>query len=57
MDKTPAYSIFLGLLIGTIFGLGIGVVSGDAVHGMQLGAIAGVFIGWVVTALDFQEWK
>jgi hypothetical protein len=55
MDKTPAYSIFLGLTIGAIFGLGIGAVNGDAVHGMQLGAMAGVFIGWVVTALPLQK--
>lgn len=29
MDKTPAYSIFLGLLIGAIFGIAIGALYGD----------------------------
>jgi outer membrane lipoprotein SlyB len=57
MDNTPAYSIFLGLLIGSILGFGIGAVNGDAVQGMQLGAITGVFIGWVVTALTLQKQK
>ena len=55
MDKTPAYMIFLGLLIGTIFGLGIGTVNGTAVHGMQLGAMTGLFIGWLVTTLPRQK--
>ena len=55
MDKTPAYSVFLGLLIGTLFGLGLGEINGDLVFGMQLGAITGVFTGWVVTALASQK--
>jgi hypothetical protein len=55
MDKTPACSIFLGLLIGTILGLGIGALNGDIFHGMQLGAVAGVFIAWVLTAPALQK--
>jgi hypothetical protein len=55
MDNTPAYTILLGLLIGAIFGFGIGTINGTAVHGMQLGAIAGLFIGWLVTALTLQK--
>ena len=57
MDKMPAYTIFLGLLIGAIFGLGIGALNGDPVYSMQLGAITGMFIGWVVTALALQKLK
>ena len=55
MDKTPAYSIFLGLLIGGIFGLGIGAVNGNAIHGMQLGILVGVFVGWIMTASALQK--
>jgi hypothetical protein len=55
MDRMPAYSIFAGLLIGAVLGAGTGVLFGDAMHGMQLGALAGVFIGWVITSLTFQN--
>jgi hypothetical protein len=55
VNKKPAYSILLGLLIGAIFGLGIGAISGDAVYGMQLGALAGVFTAWVFTILSLQK--
>ena len=57
MDKTPAYSIFLGLLIGAILGFGIGAVNGDSIYGMQLGAMTGVFIGWVITSWPVQKKK
>lgn len=55
MDKTPAYYVFLGLLIGGVVGFGIGVVNGDASHGLQLGTLAGVFIGWVLTSPALQK--
>lgn len=55
MKKTPAYYIFLGLLIGAVAGLVIGAASGNATHGMQLGALAGLFIGWVMTGPAFQK--
>jgi hypothetical protein len=48
MKKTPAYPIFLGLLIGAIVGFGIGAVNGNLIHGMQLGSVAGLLIGWVI---------
>lgn len=55
MDNSPAFPIFLGLLIGAMFGLLIGTINGNAVHGMQLGAMAGLFIGWLVTTLALQK--
>lgn len=48
MDKTPAYYIFLGLLIGAIFGFGVGALNGNTIDGMQLGSTAGLFIGWFI---------
>ena len=50
MNKTPSYSIFLGLLIGAIFGLGTGLASGNAIMGLGVGALADAFIGWFIMA-------
>jgi hypothetical protein len=55
MEKRPAHYIFLGLLLGAALGAGLGAVNGNAVHGMQLGALAGTFIGWIINAPAFQE--
>jgi outer membrane lipoprotein SlyB len=55
MNKTPAFYIFLGLVVGTIVGSGIGAWNGNIVHGMQLGALTGVFIGWIVTNPALQK--
>ena len=55
MKTTPAYYIFLGVLIGAAFGAGIGVVSGNIVYGMQLGALAGMLIGWIVIGPPLQK--
>jgi uncharacterized protein YcfJ len=57
MDKTPAYSTFLGLLVGAVLGFGIGAIRGDSVYGMQLGAMTGMFIGWIVTSRPVQKRK
>ena len=55
MDKTPVYYVFLGLLIGSGFGAAVGALGGDVLRGMQLGAISGVFIGWIMTAPAFRS--
>jgi phosphate/sulfate permease len=55
MNKTPACYVFLGLLIGAVFGAGIGAVNGNAIHGMQLGVLTGMFVGWILTAPAFQK--
>jgi hypothetical protein len=54
MDKTPACYILLGLLIGAVPGGGMGAVNGNGIHGMELGTLAGLLIGWfiAVTALE-----
>jgi hypothetical protein len=50
MDKTPAYDTFLGLLVGALFGLGIGTLNKNIVTGLQIGTLIGVFIGWFIAA-------
>lgn len=55
MNKTPAYYIFLGLLMGAVLGWGLGAVNGNAIHGMQLGALAGLFIGWFIASTSLQQ--
>lgn len=50
MNRTPVYSIFLGLLIGAALGSGIGALDGNTIAGMQYGAAAGLFVAWVITA-------
>ena len=50
MDKTPVYPIFLGMLIGAIVGFGAGALTENTIHGIQLGSMLGLFIGWVIAA-------
>ncbi len=51
MDRRFGYFIFLGLLIGVLFGFGTGSANGNPVLGVGEGALAGVFIGWFVAAI------
>jgi hypothetical protein len=55
MDKTPAFYIFLGLLIGAIGGFGIGSVNGNPTHGMQLGSTADLLIGWFIAVNPLEK--
>lgn len=50
MDKKFGIYIFLGLLIGAVFGMGLGAANGNAAFGIGGGALAGVFLGWFVAA-------
>jgi hypothetical protein len=49
MNKTPAYHIFLGLLIGAAVGSGIGAVNENTILGLQYGTAGGLFVAWVIT--------
>jgi uncharacterized membrane protein len=55
MDKTPAFYIFLGLLLGALVGFAVGATNGNVIHGMQLGALGGIFIGWILAAPPLQK--
>jgi hypothetical protein len=55
MNNTPAYPIFLGLLIGAIVGFGIGLMNGNTSYGMQLGSMAGLLIGWFIAVNPLEK--
>ena len=56
MDKTFCYFIFGGLLIGAMFGL-IGAGGGNALMGIEAGALAGAFIRWFIAAAVLEQKK
>ena len=56
MDQKFGYFIFLGLLIGAVFGL-LWSESGNALPGIGIGALVGVFIGWFVAAAVIEKGK
>jgi uncharacterized protein YcfJ len=55
MERTMGYYSFLGLVIGTIFGAGLGAANGNVLFGIALGALGGVFIGWFIAAAALQN--
>lgn len=55
MKKTSAWYIFLGLLVGGLLGAGFGVFLENPFSGMQLGASAGLFIGWILVSAALRE--
>jgi hypothetical protein len=50
MDRKLGYYIFLGLVIGAVFGMGLGAARGNTVLGIGLGALFGMFVGWFIAA-------
>lgn len=50
MNKKFGYYILIGLLIGAIFGMGIGAANGSPLPGIGMGALAGVFLAWFIAA-------
>ena len=55
MDRKFGYYIVLGLVIGVVLGMGVGAASGNALLGIGLGALGGVFIGWFIAAAALQN--
>ena len=55
MERKFGYYIVLGLLIGLVFGMGLGAANGNTIWGIGLGALFGVFIGWFVAAAALQN--
>jgi hypothetical protein len=57
MKKRFGYFILIGLLIGAIFGSGLGAANESALAGLGLGALAGIFVGWFVAAAVLENEK
>jgi hypothetical protein len=48
MEKKIGYYVPIGLLIGVVFGWGLGSTSGNVIIGAGIGALIGVFLGWFI---------
>lgn len=57
MDRKYGFYIVVGMLVGAIFGMGLGAASGNAYQGMGIGALAGVFVGWFIAAAALNRGK
>jgi hypothetical protein len=57
MDRRFGYFVFVGLLIGVLFGFGTGAANGNPLLGAGFGALTGVFLGWFVAAVVQQKGK
>jgi hypothetical protein len=57
MNRQFGLYIVLGLMIGVVFGTGLGAASGNALFGLGLGALFGVFIGWFIAAAALENRK
>jgi hypothetical protein len=55
MDRRFGYYIVLGLVVGVVFGFLVGAASGNALFGIGLGALGGVFAGWFIAAVALQN--
>jgi hypothetical protein len=56
MDRKYAYYVFLGLLIGAVFGA-FWRVPGNASLSLLYGALAGAGLGWFIAAYRSQSQK
>jgi len=57
MDLKFCVFIVLGLVIGSVFGVFLGAVTGNNAIGIIAGPIGGVFLGWFVAAAVLKNRK
>jgi hypothetical protein len=57
MERKIGIYSFIGLIIGALFGMGLGAANGSVVWGLGLGALFGLFIGWFVAAAVVENQK
>lgn len=55
MDKKIGIYVVVGLLIGAVFGLGVGAANGNAITGIGIGALVGVFLAWFIAAAILEK--
>lgn len=56
MDRKFGYYVFLGLLIGAVFG-SLWSANGNSILGITLGGLAGAAIGWFIAAALIENEK
>ena len=57
MERLIGYFATLGMVIGAIFGLGIGTANGSPLMGSGTGVLVGVFLGWFIAVIAWQRIK
>jgi ABC-type uncharacterized transport system permease subunit len=57
MERKFGMCVFLGLLIGAVFGSFLGAASQNPLAGMGFGALVGVAIGWFIGAAILEQEK
>jgi hypothetical protein len=57
MERKFGIYVFLGLVIGAIFGTAMGASSENHILWIGGGALAGVFIGWFIAAAVLEKEK
>ena len=57
MERKFGLFVFLGLLIGALFGMFLGAGGANPILGIGGGALAGVFIGWFIAAAVMEKEK
>jgi hypothetical protein len=55
LDDKFGYYMIAGLLIGAVFGLGLGAARGNNLLGIAIGALAGIFVGWFVAVATLKR--
>jgi membrane associated rhomboid family serine protease len=55
MKQNFGYYIVIGLVIGAIFGMGLGAANDSAIAGIAIGSLAGVFMGWFFAAIALEK--
>ena len=56
-NRKSGLFVVLGLIIGGIFGFGLGAANANALLGTGIGALAGVFMGWFMAAAVHEKEK
>jgi hypothetical protein len=57
MEKKLGYYAPICLVLGVVFGWGLGSANGNGAVGAGIGALVGVFLGWFIAAAHENQKK